>query len=346
MTAQEKPSNIAAAAGRGIESGRKDRVAAFLKSWEVILSLVFIAVMVGGSFISPYFLDTGNLLDTTFNFMEKAVVALPMMFIILCGDIDVSVGSIIALSSLCMGAASAAGFDTAAIVAIGLAVGLAAGFLNGWLITKFDVPSIAVTIGTMSLFRGISQAVLGDQAYTKYPESFAFFGQGYVGGTKVPFELVLFLILSVITGLILHKTTFGRKVYALGRNATAARFSGVDVPKIRLIVFSWAGLFCGIAAILLTSRIGSTRPNIAQGIELDAITSVVLGGVAITGGFGGIYGVVLANFLLGYLKFGMGLVNVPGRVMNLVTGVLLIVAIVIPELIKRAEKRGKSRGGA
>ncbi len=339
MSALENTHDVAAVEGRRIEIKRSDRLAAFFKSWEVILSLVFVAVMIGGSFISPYFLDAGNLLDTTFNFMEKAVVALPMMFIILCGDIDVSVGSIIALSSLCMGAASAAGMQTATIVLIGIAVGLAAGFVNGWLITKFDVPAIAVTIGTMSLYRGISQAVLGDQAYTKYPESFAFFGQGYLPGTKVPFELVLFLLLSVVSGLILHKTTFGRRVYALGRNATAARFSGVNVARMRVIVFSATGLFCGIAAVLLTSRIGSTRPNIAMGIELDAITSVVLGGVAITGGFGGIYGVVLANFLLGYLKFGMGLVNVPGRVMNLVTGLLLIVAIIIPELIKRAEKR-------
>ncbi len=330
---------IGAAAGRRIESRRGARIAAALKSWESILTIVFVLVMFGGSFVSPYFLDPENLLDTTFNFMEKAVVALPMMFIILCGDIDVSVGSIVALSSLAMGAAAAAGADAATLAAIGLVVGLAAGFLNGYLIVKFDVPSIAVTIGTMSLYRGISQAVLGDQAYTKFPESFAWFGQGYLPGTPVPFELVLFLVLAVAVGLVLHKTTFGRKVYALGRNATAAKFSGVDVGRMRVVIFTATGLFCGIAAILLTSRIGSTRPNIATGLELDAITSVVLGGVAITGGFGGIFGVVVANFLLGYLKFGMGLVNVPGRVMNLVTGALLIVAILIPELIKRSEGR-------
>jgi len=339
MNAADSAHDIAAAEGRRIVVSPRDRLAAFLKSWDVILTLVFFAVMVGGSFVSPYFLDADNLLETTFNFMEKAVVALPMMFIILCGDIDVSVGSIMALSSLCMGAASAAGMDTGAIVAIGLLVGLTAGFINGALIPKFDVPAIAVTIGTMSLYRGISQAVLGDQAYTKYPASFAYFGQGYIPGTRVPFELVLFLVLALLMGILLHKTTFGRRVYALGRNPVAARFSGVDVARIRLVVFTMTGLFCGIAAVLLTSRIGSTRPNIASGIELDAITSVVLGGVAITGGFGGIYGVIVANFLLGYLKFGMGLVNVPGRVMNLVTGLLLIVAIIIPELIKRSEKR-------
>lgn len=315
------------------------RVGKFLKSWDSILTLIFLAIMVGGSFVSPYFLDPHNLLDTTFNFMEKAIVALPMLFIILCGDIDVSVGSIIALSALAIGAAAQAGVSTPVLVLIGLAVGLIAGMLNGYLITRFDIPAIAVTIGTQSLFRGISQAVLGDQAYTKYPVDFEYFGQGYIPGTPIPFELVLFLILAVGTGVLLHRTTFGRKVYALGRNPVASKFSGINVGRIRFIIFTWAGLFSGIAAVLLVSRIGSTRPNIASGLELDAITSVVLGGVAITGGFGGIYGVVIANLLLGYLKYGMGLINVPGRVMNLVTGALLIVAVVLPETFKRLDQR-------
>ncbi len=330
---------IKAAEGRRLEIGLGTRIAGALKSWESILVIIFAFVMVGGSFVSPYFLDAGNLLDTTFNFMEKAVVALPMAFVILCGDIDISVGSIIALSSLAIGAAAQAGASTGTLVVVGLAVGLLAGMLNGYLITKFAIPAIAVTIGTQSLFRGISQAVLGDKAYTKFPEPFAFFGQGYIPGTKIPFELVLFLILSVLTGILLHRTTFGRKIYALGRNATAARFSGINVQRLRFIVFSWAGLFSGLAAVMLTSRIGSTRPNIAMGLELDVITSVVLGGIAITGGFGGIFGVVLANFVLGYLKYGMGLINVPGRVMNLFTGVLLIVAIVIPEVLRRLDAR-------
>jgi len=314
-----------------------------IRSWDFTISVIFIMVMVTGSFISPYFMNIDNLLDTTFNFMEKAVIALPMMFIILCGDIDVSVGSILALSSLAMGAASQLGVQTAGLVIIGLMVGLLAGMLNGFLITRFEIPAIAVTIGTQSLFRGIAQAVLGDQAYTSYPASFAYFGQGYIPGTKIPFELVLFLVLALVTGILLHRTTFGRKIYALGRNPVAARFSGIPVNRIRFIIFSWAGLFAGLAAVLLTSRIGSTRPNIASGIELDAITSVVLGGVAITGGFGGIFGVVVANFLLGYLKFGMGLINIPGRVMNLVTGSLLIIAVVIPEFFKGLQVRTNKR---
>jgi rhamnose transport system permease protein len=308
-------------------------------TWEVILFLIFIVVIVVNSYLSPYFLDLFNILDTTFNFMEKAMVALPMILVIICGDIDISVAGIIALSSLLMGMVSAAGAPTGIVVLVGLGTGLAAGALNGFLITRFGIPAIAVTIGSMSLFRGISYAVLGDQAYTKYPESFAFFGQGYIGNTVIPFELVLFIVLAVVFGLLLHRTTFGRKVYAIGNNAISARFSGVRVNRIRWLVFSLSGTMSGLAAILLTSRIGSTRPNIASGWELEIITTVVLGGVAISGGKGNILGVIIGIFLIGFLKFGMGLINVPGKVMNIVIGFLLIFAIMLPGYIRALRNR-------
>ncbi|MEN6363875.1 MAG: ABC transporter permease, partial [Rectinema sp.] len=269
--------------------------------------------------------------DATFNFMEKAVMAMPMMFVILLGDIDISVASIISLSSLFMGMASEAGAGPWTLVLIGLAVGLAAGLFNGILITKLDIPSIAVTLGSMSLFRGIANAVLGDRAYTKYPENFAYFGQGYLGESIVPFQILVFLVLALIAGLILNRTVYGRHVYAVGNNKTAARFSGVPVERVRLIAFAANGLAAGLAAILLTSRIGSTRPNIASGWETDVIAIVVLGGVSITGGKGNIFGVIISIFLLGYLKFGMGVMNVPGKVMNIITGVLLVVAILLPK---------------
>ena len=191
----------------------------------------------------------------------------------------------------------------------------------------------------MTLFRGISYAVLGDKAFTKYPKSFAFFGQGYLGNTVIPFELVLFAALALVFGVILHLTSFGRKVYSIGNNSTAARFSGVPVSRIRLIIFSLTGLMSGLASILLTSRIGSTRPNIANGWELEIITTVVLGGVAITGGKGSIFGVVIGIFLIGFIKFGMGLINVPGKVMNIVIGFLLIIAIMLPGYIKDLRER-------
>jgi len=322
-----------------IKKIRKIPLLNIIWQWEIILLFIFILVIIINSNLSPYFLDYTNLMNTTFNFIEKAIIALPMIFVIICGDIDISVASIIALSSVFMGMASHAGVNTFGLVAIGLFAGSAAGFLNGFIITKFGIPAIAVTLGSMSLFRGIAYVILGDKAFTKYPNSFAFFGQGYMGNTMIPFELVLFFILAIIFGIILHRTTIGRKVFAIGNNSTAARFSGIPVNRIRLIIFTVTGLCSGLASILLTSRIGSTRPNIASGWELEIITTVVLGGVAITGGNGNIFGVIISIFIIGFLKFGMGLINIPGKVMTIIIGLLLILAIMLPQLIERLKPK-------
>lgn len=323
---------------------RARKAADFLLRWESMLFFIFVFVFAANSALSPYFLDTANLFDSTFNFMEKAVMAMPMMFVIILGEIDISVASIISLSSLFMGMASKAGMDWPALLAIGLAVGLAAGIFNGLLITRLSIPSIAVTLGSSSLFRGIANAVLGDQAYTKYPEGFAFFGQGYLGASLIPFQDLVFVVCALAAGIVLNRTVFGRHLYAIGNNPTAARFSGVPVARVRLAAFALNGLAAGVAAILLTSRIGSTRPNIASGWELDVITSVVLGGVAITGGKGNIAGVVISIFLLGSLKFGMGVLNVSGKVMNIITGALLVVAILLPKFTEGL--RARIRSGA
>jgi rhamnose transport system permease protein len=181
----------------------------------------------------------------------------------------------------------------------------------------------------MSLFRGVSYIILGDQAYKGYPADFAFFGQGYVWWV-VSFELVLFLVAALIYGFLLHRTSFGRRIYAIGNNPVAAQFSGVRVGRIKFILFCLTGLMAGIASVLITSRLGSTRPSIAQGYELEAITMVVLGGVSILGGSGTIPGVVLAAFIMGLVTFGLGLLNVPGIVMSIFIGLLLIVVIALP----------------
>lgn len=322
-----------------LEKIRKINLLNILLKWEIILLFIFIAIIIVNSNLSPYFLDYNNLMNTTFNFIEKAIIALPMMLVIICGDIDISAASILALSSVFMGMASRAGVGTFGLITVGLFTGLAAGFLNGFIITKFGIPAIAVTLGSMSLFRGIAYVILGDKAFTKYPKSFAYFGQGYIGNTMIPFELVLFIVLAIIFGIVLHKTTLGRKVFAIGNNSTAANFSGVAVNKIRLIIFMVIGFFSGLASILLTSRIGSTRPNIADGWELEIITTVVLGGVVITGGQGNIFGVIISVFIIGFLKFGMGLINIPGKVMNIVLGFLLVIAIMLPELLKRIKPK-------
>ncbi|MGO8036380.1 ABC transporter permease [Rhizobium leguminosarum] len=303
-------------------------------SWEVLLFAVAVLIFIFNSLASPYFLDAWNLSDATFNFTEKAMIAFAMALLVISGEIDLSVAAIIALASTAMGAAAQAGIGTPGLVAIGIGTGLACGIFNGVLVSVLKLPSIVVTIGTMSLFRGISYIVLGDQAYGKYPADFAYFGQGYVVWV-FSFEFVLFIVLAILFAILLHATNFGRQVYAIGNNDFAARFSGIPVERVKFILFLLTGVMSGVAAVCLTSRLGSTRPSIAQGWELEVVTMVVLGGISILGGSGTIVGVVIAAFVMGLVTFGLGLLNVPGIVMSIFIGLLLIITIAIPIIARR-----------
>lgn len=305
-----------------------------MASWEVLLLGVAILIFIANSLASPYFLNAWNLSDATFNFTEKAIIAFAMALLIIAGEIDLSVAAIIALASTAMGAAVQMGVGTPGLVAIGIGTGLLCGAFNGFLVAGLKLPSIVVTIGTMSLFRGISYMVLGDQAYGKYPADFAYFGQGYVFWV-ISFEFVLFIAMAILFAILLHATNFGRQVYVIGNNPFAARFSGIPVERVKFILFLLTGVMSGIAAVCLTSRLGSTRPSIAQGWELEVVTMVVLGGVSILGGSGTIAGVVIAAFVMGLVTFGLGLLNVPGIVMSIFVGLLLIVTIAIPIVVRR-----------
>jgi rhamnose transport system permease protein len=311
----------------------QSRSARALRSWEAILLAVAIAIFITNSLASPYFLNAWNLSDATFNFTEKAMIAMAMALLIVAGEIDLSVASIIALASTAMGLAMQAGAGVPVLVAVGIGTGVICGAINGALVAGMGLPSIVVTIGTMSLFRGIAYIVLGDQAFTGYPDGFDYFGQGYVYWV-FSFELVLFAAIAIFYGVLLHKTSFGRAVYAIGNNPTAAQFSGIRTGRVRFILFVLTGVMSGIAAVCLTSRLGSTRPSIATGFELEVITMVVLGGVNILGGSGRILGVVLAALIMGMVTFGFGLLNVPGIVMSIFLGILLIAVIALPRLIR------------
>jgi rhamnose transport system permease protein len=328
------------AVARGIPD-RSAGAAQWWKRWETILIAVAIAIFIANALASPYFLNAYNLSDATFNFTEKAIIAFAMALLIIAGEIDLSVASIIALSSTAMGAAAAAGAGIPLLVFIGIAVGVAAGAFNGFVVTWFRIPSIVVTIGTMSLFRGIAFVVLGDQAYRHYPPGFEYFGQGYVVWV-ISFEFVFFLLFAVVFGIALHRTNFGRRIYAIGNNPVAALFSGVRVNRIRCLLFVLTGTMSGIASIELTSRIGSTRPTIATGWELEIITMVVLGGVNILGGSGTIPGVVIAAFVMGLVTFGFGLLNVPGIVQSIFVGSLLIAVIALPIVAGRIARWRKA----
>jgi len=316
------------------------KLSAWMASWEFFLLLTAVTVFILNCFVSPYFLDPWTLSDATFNFSEKAIIALPLALVIIVREIDISVASIVALSSTAMGFTAQAGGDVTTICIVGMAVGTLCGIFNGLLVTRLSIPSIVVTIGTMSLFRGITYILLGDTALNDYPESFAFFGQGYVF-PYFSFEFISFLILAVIFYILLQRTNFGRRTYAIGNNPTASFYSGINVNKHKLILFALVGLFCGIASIMLTSRLGSTRPTIALGWELNIITMVVLGGVSILGGSGSIVGVVIAIFLMGLVTVGLGLLNVPGIVMSIIIGLMLISVIALPKLFKKFKNKSK-----
>lgn len=311
--------------------------AALLRRWETLLVGVLAAVVLTGTLTLESFLDPYNLADATFNFSEKALIALAMTLLIIVREIDVSVAAILAVSSVAMGWAHSQGVPALGLAVIGIGVGALCGALNGLLVTRMGIPSIVVTIGTMSLYRGIALVVLGDQAYTNYPESLSEWGQGYVGG--IPREFLVLLAFAAAAALLLHGTTVGRRIFAIGSNPVAARYAGIRVDRYRFALFVVAGVMAGLAAVLLTGRIGSTRPNIALGWELEAITMVILGGVSIAGGAGTIGGVLLAVFTLGFVTYGLGMANVPGIIMTIVIGALLLVTITLPVLMGRRTAR-------
>lgn len=301
--------------------------------WESLLALLLLGVFVAGGVTLPHFLDPYNLLDGTVNFSEKALIALPMALLIICREIDISVAGTLALSSVAMGLAHQAGAPAETLLLVAVGTGMACGWLNGFLVTRFMLPSIVVTIGTIALYRGLASVALGDQAFTNYPQLMADWGQGTFFGV-VPRAFVILLGFALLFAVVLHTTTIGRRIYAIGNNPDAARFSGVAVDRYRLGLFMLTGAMAGLAGFMLTGRIGSTRPNIATGWELEIITMVILGGVSIAGGIGTIGGVLLAVLTMGAVTYGLALANVPGIYMTIVVGVLLLATISISRLLR------------
>ncbi|TYP73375.1 ABC transporter permease [Paenibacillus methanolicus] len=310
----------------------------FFLQWEWMLALLFLAVIVMNVNLSEFFWDYNNLRDATMGFLDKAFIVLPMALIIIMADIDISVASTVALSSVVMADLYTHGVPMWLAMLICLAVGAVCGFVNGLLIVKFkELSAVIVTLATMIIYRGIAYILLEDQSAGKFPEWFNFLGWGYVGG--IPFILIVFAVFAALFGVLLHRTKFGRRVYAIGSNPTASRYSGIQVDRIKIIVFTLAGLMAAVTALFLTSRMGSTRPNIATGYELDVIAMAVLGGISTAGGKGRMVGAILAVFLIGYLRYGLGLVNISAQTLLIIIGLLLIFAVMVPKLkLKRTAR--------
>jgi len=309
--------------------------------WEwMLVGLIILDVLVNMR-LSPFFLDARNLSRTSSDFMEIGLMMLPMVFIIITGNIDLSVASNMGMSASFMGLLHNQGVNIWVAALAGLTLGTLGGFLNGYLIARVKLPALVVTLGTYAFYRGIAYGFLGDQAARGYPEAFTYFGQGKVFGSLVPFSVALFIILAVIFGLVLHRTTFGRYLYAIGSNENATAYSGVPVAKIKFIIYTLSGFMSALAGLILAARFGSTRPDIGTGLELAVITAAVLGGVDINGGKGTMPGAVLSLLLIGLMRFGMGLLNIQGQVQGIAIGLLLILSILVPSLVRSLSLIGK-----
>jgi rhamnose transport system permease protein len=300
----------------------------FFLQWEWLLVLIFIAIMVINSGISSYFFSVDTFVNTPMTFLDKAFLVLPMTMVIILGCIDISVASTVALSAVVMAVTFNAGLPMPLAIVLCLAVATTCGLINGLLMTWFkELSSVIVTLATMIIFRGIAYMILEDQASGKFPTWYSTLGWGSVGG--VPVMVITFVICAIVFGILLHKTSFGRKIYGMGSNLTASRYSGIKTDSVIIIVMVLTGLMAGFTALFLTSRMGSTRPNVAQGYELEVIAMVVLGGVSTSGGKGRIGGPILAIFIIGFLNYGLGLINISAQVLLIIVGLLLILSVLI-----------------
>ena len=302
--------------------------------WEwMLVALVLMAIVIN-SRLTPYFLNAQNLSRTSADFMELGLMMLPMVFIIITGNIDLSVASNLGMCASLMAVLWNLHVNIWVAAGAGLAMGTLGGLLNGFLIARIKLPALVATLGTYAFFRGIAYVLLGDQAGVGYPVSFTYLGQGMIPGTLIPFSVGLFVVLAVVFGLVLHRTTFGRYLFAIGNNENASIFAGVPVVRIKMIIYTISGFMAALAGLVLAARFGSTRPDIGTGLELTVITAAVLGGVDINGGIGSMPGAVLSLLLIGLVRFGMGLKNIQDQVQTIAIGSLLILSILLASIAR------------
>jgi rhamnose transport system permease protein len=298
--------------------------------WEVLLVLLIFGGGVWSWTLSSFFLNRANLLDLATPYIFIGILAFGLTFVVVAGEIDISVATTKAVS-----AAATAPIWLAALA--GLVVAAVLGLANGLLVGVLNLPSLAVTLGTLAAFRGLAYVILGSSALSRFPTSFTNIGGGYISN-ELPVALLLFLGLAGVLGFVLHKSRFGRYLYAIGSNREAARFSGIPVTRVRVTIFTLSGLMAGVAAIVYLGFFGSVQADAASGSELvNVVTAVVLGGVDIFGGSGSMLGVFLALILIAVLRNGMQLANLGGATQDIVIGGLLVGAILAGNLVRAAQ---------
>ncbi|MCU1404826.1 MAG: ATPase [Glaciihabitans sp.] len=309
-----------------------------------IIALLVIVVLVATSTVRNF----DNPITITYLFLDIAptlLIALPMTLIIITGEIDLSVASTVGLASVITGTLHQAGLPFALAAVIAIIVGALGGALNGFLVTVAGLPSLAVTIGTLALYRGLAVGLLGTTAVTDFPEFWTDIAKAKIPGTPVPLVVIPFVVLAIVFAIVLHFTPFGRGIFAIGLNDEAALFSGVKVDRTKFILFVLCGAISALAGIYYTLRYGSARGDNATGLELQVIAAVLLGGVSIFGGRGALHGVIAGVILIGIIASALRLANVTSDVINIITGVLLVLSVVSTSFLAWLHKVRTKPGG-
>ena len=306
----------------------EDRLRGLVR-WEGGLVILFVASLFYGASTSPYFMSIQTFFFAGLNFGEIAIMALPMTFIIITGEIDLSVASMLGLSASILGYLFMHGWSIWAAMAICLVVGIVGGALNGFLITRLGLPSIAVTIGTLTLYRGIALIVLSTNTATGFP-SWTTNLSLPIGGTHIAYDFAIFVVMAIIFGVVLHMTPFGRSLFAIGLQQETAFFSGVRVKRIKFLLYVLSGFICAFAGILYTFQQASSASDTGTGLELNVVAIALFGGVSIFGGRGTIFGVFLAVCIFGSLQASLTDANVSAQAHTIVTGVLLLISVLVP----------------
>jgi len=304
----------------------------FTFTWDKGIALFLVLSVTFGTLVADNFANTSNLAFVLRDVTEFAIIALAMTFLIISGEIDLSVASTLNLASASTGFLFREGVPFEVAIIGGLVVGLACGLFNGFLVTQLGLPSLAVTIATLALYRGLCFALLGNQPVNQLPEFWINIGYGKIPGTFLPWSTIVLVVLAAIAWFVLHHTRFGRWTFAIGVNAEAAKFSGIPVQRTKMTLFAMTGLMSGVAGIVYTLRFASASPDGAVGYELSVIAATLFGGVSIAGGVGTIWGVLAAVFVLGVIRSILLLTDFSANSLLIVSGALLMISVITPRV--------------
>jgi rhamnose transport system permease protein len=313
-----------------------------LRSWEGLLLVLLLVVLAYNVTRVPNFLTIGNQVNLFQLGIEKAIVVLIMAFIIINGEIDLSVASMMGLSAATVAALFESGVPMPVAILVALGVGAGFGLMNGYFVAVVGLSSLAVTLAGYVGFRGLARLLVQDRSVGDFPEWFTNLGQqGFIG--PLTLSITIFAVLAVIAIVVLHFSGLGRLTYVIGSSAPVARFSGVSVARTKMTLFLMSGLISALAGVLMAARLGAVRASTAEGFELDIITVVLLGGVSIFGGVGTMFGVLLSTYLVLNLRNGLVLAGVTGNTQTGIIGLLLILSVLVPNLAGRVRERLRRR---